>query len=226
MEKHINKLLESNLFINVNEEDLIKTLKQTPYSVTIYNKDEIIAIEGDDCNSLGIILEGLVEIQKVFPSGQVTTINHFKTGDIFGEALIFSDEHTYPATVSTTTNAKIMYIDKINITDLLISNPTILNNFIAILSNRIIMLSQRISSLSQDTIRKKIAKFLLDEQKKQNTNSLTFNYTRKRMAELLNIQRPSLSRELTNMKAEGIIDFQKNKIKILKLDLLKQSLFE
>ncbi len=44
------------------------------------------------------------------------------------------------------------------------------------------------------------------------------------MAELLNIPRPSLSRELVNMKEEGIIDFYKNKIKILDLKKLEDSL--
>ncbi len=46
-------------------------------------------------------------------------------------------------------------------------------------------------------------------------------FSRKKMAELLNIPRPSLSRELTNMRDEGIIDFDKNIIKIVDLDLLK-----
>ncbi len=46
------------------------------------------------------------------------------------------------------------------------------------------------------------------------------------MAELLNVPRPSLSRELSHMKAEGgIIDFDKNTIKILDIQLLEESLF-
>ena len=46
------------------------------------------------------------------------------------------------------------------------------------------------------------------------------------MGELLNVPRPSLSRELTNMKNEGIIDFDRNTIKILKLDLLEEALWD
>ena len=46
------------------------------------------------------------------------------------------------------------------------------------------------------------------------------------MAELLNIPRPSLSRELTNMRDEEIIDFDKNIIKIINLESLESSLLE
>ncbi len=41
------------------------------------------------------------------------------------------------------------------------------------------------------------------------------------MAELLNIPRPSLSRELVNMKEEGIIDFYKNKIKNIRFKKIR-----
>lgn len=46
------------------------------------------------------------------------------------------------------------------------------------------------------------------------------------MAELLNVPRPSLSRELTKMKDDNLIDFDKNQIKIFDIDQLEESLFE
>lgn len=225
METYIKTLVKSSLFMNSSEKDLIKIFRKIPFKISNYTKDEIIAVEEDDCNNLGIILEGSIGIQKIFPSGQVTIINNFIEGNIFGEALIFSNNHKYPATITSTNNTKIMYIEKTNLINLLINNPSILNNFMSILSNRIFMLSQRISILSLDTIRKKISKFLLDEFKKQKTHSLKFNYTRKTMAEFLNIQRPSLSRELANMKKDGIIDFDSTGVEILRIDLLHEALF-
>lgn len=44
------------------------------------------------------------------------------------------------------------------------------------------------------------------------------------MAKLLNVTRPSLSRELTNMKDEGLIDYYKNKFTILDLGALEDYL--
>lgn len=123
-------------------------------------------------------------------------------------------------------SSEIMYIEKLDVISLLMLNPNILSSFLSVLSNRIIMLNQRISNLSQDTLNKKVSNFLLDEYKKQNTIYLTFPYTRKKMAELLNIPRPSLSRELTKMRQEGIINFNKNGIEILQIDLLEQALFK
>nr|WP_242949572.1 helix-turn-helix domain-containing protein [Clostridium pasteurianum] len=44
------------------------------------------------------------------------------------------------------------------------------------------------------------------------------------MAEELGIPRPSLSRELVNMKKDGLIDFHKNTFKILNLEAMEDIL--
>ena len=226
MKRYREHLLDCILFKDIGKEQIEDMLNVIPHRVLSYKKDEIIAIEGHPCNSIGIILQGEIEIQKIFPSGQVTTISNFKKGNIFGEAPVFSGKHRYPATVTATEYTEIMYIKELDLISLLKLNDKALGNFLFLLSSRIIMLSQRISHLSQDTIRKKIATFLLDEYEEQGNMLLSFTYTRKEMAELLNIPRPSLSRELSHMKKDAIIDFYKNNIKILKLDLLEKSLLE
>lgn len=226
MEEYIKQLSKSSLFKDIDLEDILSSLEKVPYEIQAYNKGEVIAIEGDNCHALGIILKGQIEIQKIFPSGQIMTINNFKEGNIFGESLVFLDKHTYPATITAMEYSQIMYIEKSDIIELAILNTKVLTNFVSILSNRILMLNNRISNLSQDSIRKKIANYLLFEYDNQKKLFIELPFSRKKMAELLNIPRPSLSRELTNMKDEGIIDFDKNIIKILDLDLLKASLLE
>ncbi|MBZ2175284.1 Crp/Fnr family transcriptional regulator [Schnuerera sp. xch1] len=226
MKDYIKQLSKCVLFEEITEEQIINILNKIPYKIESHNKGEIIAIEGDDCHSLGIILKGKIEIQKLFPSGQITTINNFKEGNIFGESLIFTDRHTYPATITAIENAKIMYIKKDDIINLSMLNSKILTNFVTVLSHRILMLNDRISNLSQDSIRKKISNFLLTEYKKQGNIVITLSLTRKKMAELLNIPRPSLSRELVKMKEEKIIDFDKNTISILNIDLLEESMLQ
>ena len=88
------------------------------------------------------------------------------------------------------------------------------------------MLNDRITNLSYDTIRKKIANIILSEYKKQKNKNLVLPFCRRKMAELLNIPRPSLSRELMKMKSEGLIDYQRNKMRIIDLQKLEETLFD
>ncbi len=84
MKDYIVQLSKCLLFKDIDEEDIIQILDKIDFKIMIYNNNEVIAIEGEDCHSLGIILKGKVEIQKIFPSGQVMTINIFNEGNIFG----------------------------------------------------------------------------------------------------------------------------------------------
>ncbi|NLX61688.1 MAG: Crp/Fnr family transcriptional regulator [Tissierellia bacterium] len=226
MKKYIFQLIECVLFKGLKEKEILSILEKINYKIISYNKGDVIAIEGDECNSLGIILKGSIEVQKIFPSGQVTTINNFKEGNVFGESLVFTDKHTYPATISAMETSEIMFIEREDIIKLAMLNKTILTNFVRLLSHRILMLNDRISNLSQDSIRKKIANFLLSEYRKQESYIISIPYSRKKMAELLNVPRPSLSRELVKMQDDNLISFDKNTIKIIDIDQLENTLFE
>ncbi len=204
--------------MNMNDKEIENVLTNIPYNINEYGTGDVIAIEGDNCHSLGIILEGDIEIHKSFASGKNVTINHFETGNIFGEALVFSGEHLYPATIISSTHSKIMFIQRNEIVLLMTLDTRIIDNFMGVLSNRILMLNQRLTNLAMDSLRKKISNMLLMEYTKQKSTYLTLPYSRKKMAEMLNTPRPSLSRELVKMKEDGLIDFFKNSIKILDLE--------
>lgn len=226
MDKYLNSLSKSVLFHYITLEDIKLLLNSIQYNIVNYKPSDIIAIQDDDCNQLGIILQGSVEIHKPFPSGKVVTINNFGAGNVFGEAIIFSDSHKYPANVISSTKSKIMFISKSQIIKLITLNDQVLSNFLSVLSNRILMLNDRITNLSLDTVRKKIANIILTEFEKQEKKLIVLPFCRKKMAEMLNVPRPSLSRELSKMKKDGIINFKKNRIQILDIDLLESLLLE
>lgn len=226
MDNYLNSLLNCILFKSIEESNIKTILNSIDFNIKDYKKGEIIALEGSNCSSLGIILNGQVEIHKPFSSGRVVTINHFNEGEIFGEAIVFSGIHTYPATVLSSDSTQIMYIYREDIIKIMTLEPQIINNFIGVLSNRILMLNDRITNLSYGSLRKKISNLLLLEYNKQKTTKLILSYDRKQMAELLNIQRPSLSRELSNMQEDGLIEFNKNEINILDPIKLENSLIE
>lgn len=224
MELSLELLNKSVLFKGVNDLEIRNLLKDVKILRREYSQGEIIALEGDPCDSLSIILSGEVEIHKPFPSGKVVTISHFSAGNIFAESLVFSDKKEYPANVISTTKSTILFIPRDQLSQILSKNPIVLENFAGVLSKRIHMLNDRITNLSFDTTRKKIVNILLLEYARQKTSYIILPYSRKKMAELLNIPRPSLSRELVNMKEDGLIDFYKNRFKILDLKKLEKTL--
>jgi DNA-binding transcriptional regulator LsrR (DeoR family) len=54
------------------------------------------------------------------------------------------------------------------------------------------------------------------ESKRQNTNYIKLNMTKKALAEKIGVQRTSLSRELAKMRKDGLIVFDRTSITLLK----------
>lgn len=220
MKDLINVLKQCILMKGFSEKDIEEILKDITYATSSYAKGSIIALEGTPCSSIGILIKGSVEIQKIYASGKTITMSKLGVGNIFGEVIIFSNRSTYPATIAASDNCKIMFISKDNILRLCSLNSNFLNNFMTLLSNKILMLNKKLRNISYKTIRQKIASYILDEYKSQQKLAIKLNCTKKELAEQLGIPRPSLSRELINMKEECIIDFNRDNIVILSLESL------
>lgn len=212
------------IFKNFNSENIELLLNKVNYKLCSYSKDETIAMEGEKCSSIGIILDGSIEIKKNFASGKTITIAKFLSGDIFGEVIIFSDMNRYPSTIMASSNCNILFISKENIITLCKLDNLILNNFMGLLSNKILMLNKKLKNLSYETLRQKITSLLLENYYINKKNIFQISSSRKEMAEELGIPRPSLSRELVNMKKDGLIDFHKNAFKILNLEAMEDIL--
>ena len=70
--------------------------------------------------------------------------------------------------------------------------------------------------LSKRTTREKILEYLSNQKKALSLDSnFEINLNRNEMADYLALDRSNLSRELGKLKKEGIIDFEKNKFKLL-----------
>ncbi len=210
------------LFKDIKYEDLSNFLNMSNYTIKKYPKGNMVVLEGSKCEELGILLEGLLEVQTFYSSGKLLTFSRLSPVEIFGEAILFSKMNKFPATIGAIKDSKIMFIKKENLINCLTNCHKFMDNFLELLSNKLLILNKKVKMLSLESIRKKIENFLIEEYKKQGSNIIKVFLSRKEMAEHMGIQRPSLSRELIKMRKEGIIDFNKEAIIIKDITALSK----
>ena len=64
------------------------------------------------------------------------------------------------------------------------------------------------------TTREKVLSYLSEIAMKNNSNTFTINLNRQEMADYLSVDRSALSNELSKLRKEGILDFNKNMFKL------------
>jgi len=217
---YIRIIKNSTLFKSFTDEDLERLFNTIPYKLESYGKGDVILAEEDTCNTLNLILEGNIEIQKIDSSGKILSIAEFTEGDIFGEMLIFADTNTSPINAISKTKSTILLITKDSVISLCQKSESFLSEYLRIISNKAMILNLKLKEVTLKTIRQKISEFLIMQYKKHHSLKIKLTMTKKDWADKIGVQRPSLSRELIKMKEEGIIDFYKNIITIEDLDTL------
>lgn len=87
---------------------------------------------------------------------------------------------------------------------------------VSLIADKNKQLMEKLAIISQKTLRKKILTYLsLQIQQNNGKNKFTIPLGRLELANYLNVDRSALTRELNNMKKEGIIDYSKNTFKII-----------
>lgn len=214
------------MFRNMNKSEILNILNGSSYTIKKYSKDDIIALEGSPCNSIGLILEGTIDIKKILPRDKVILLSSFTKGNLFGEVITFSDVNVYPATVISSSTSEIVFIKKDDFIEFCSNNKMVLSSFLSDISNKIIYLNKTIKNTALISIRHKISSFLIDEYYIQKSNFIKMPLTKTKLSEILGVPRPSLSREFINMKNDGLIDYTKEYVKIINLQELKNILTE
>lgn len=212
------------LFQALPAEELQGLAAQLALSLREYQKEEIVAFEEDECTAIGIILQGSIRVERIFPSGKTVRVDRLEAGNSFGEAIVFSDQRSYPATLTAHEATAVVFLSRQAAAGLCAHSLRFLTNFLGLLSNKVLMLNRKVKSLAYQTVRQKVAGFILDERARQQAAVVHLPFSRSELAASLDIPRPSLSRELAALKAEGWIDYDRRSIRIRDLESLEQCL--
>lgn len=224
MESIIQKIKTNRLFTAMNEDDIFKILKCSSAYLKDFNSNELILEKDEKVTHIGIVVEGELNLVSQKYSGSKIIITSLIENDFFGEALVFAKNNKMPYSLVSVTKSEVLFIPKdffVNTCELSCNfHNKLVANMLSILSDKLTMLNNKMKILNSETIRNKIAIYLISIYEK--TNSMMFEIPMKRqeLSEYLNTTRPSLSREFSNMQNEGILELYRSTVKIKNIELL------
>jgi|LGVE01.1.fsa_nt_gb CRP-like cAMP-binding protein len=225
LEKNYEAISQSHLFNGLDGKEIIEICTELQYKIAPYKRGETLFDEGESCESLGIVLTGKIELSTYFISGDVSSLITMGPSGVFGEAILFSPNDHYPISITALTQAEVLYIDKETLIGLMEIHPKFLENYLGVLSKKLLFLNDKFKLLSLSTIRGKIAHMLIKLSKEQKSHTVKLPFSKEKMALHICTRRPSLSRELSKMKHDGLIDYDKSIVKIIDYDALSDELF-
>ena len=176
-----------------------------------YQKDQIIAATENSSRQIGIVISGCIHIIKEDIWGRRTFLTYTGDDGIFGEVLMGENlsERGILFKVAEPTTILIIPADRI-LHPCRNSCPfhhKLSRNLFDLLSRRNAALTEKIEITSKSSLREKVLAYLSLEAQKTGSMKVTIPLSRSEMADYLCTNRSALSRELANMKKDGILDY-------------------
>lgn len=209
-----------SLFQGIQKSEISDVLNCMDSNTKKYSKNQIIVREGMKMNNLGIILDGSVQVIREDIMGNRMIVASLFSGEIFGETFACAGVDASPVSVIADEDSTILWIALTRIvtpcTTACDFHSQLIMNLLQILAKKNLYLNNKMELLSKRSIREKILSYLAEQANKHKTAVFEIPLNRNEMADYLCIDRSAMSRELSKLKEEGILDYHKNSFRFLK----------
>lgn len=222
---YLMQLQQLQIFHNLTEEELKKSLVCSQATVRKYKKNEYIFQQGDAPKKLYFVLEGEIELGSINLNGKVTRISRVTVGEEFGEVEMFLRQSAYPGYARAKKEVSVLEISQSffggRCERNCVHHSKVVFNMLQLFAEKADKHNHQIEVLTSGNLRQRVAAYLLENSNPDYRVKLQMN--REDLAAYLNTTRPSLSRMLLNLQEGGIIRIVNRKvIEILDYDRLQE----
>ena len=206
------------LFAGLTDAQLEYALRFFSAEIRRHDKGDFLNRPGFPLPAFGLLLDGNVQVYMVDIDGQEMIMANVSAGDTFGESLWYLRLDA-PVYIRALSACEVLWLNPETIRSQNAAwnalDAQLSGRFTAMLARRTLSMNDRIQILSKSTLRQKLIAFFSQCTQHSGKESFTVPFNRSDMAAYLGTERSALSRELSRMQKEGIIDFHKNHFHIL-----------
>ena len=177
-------------------------------------KDALLLRAGDTAESIGLVLSGSVLVEQEDVWGNRNILSKAGPGQTFAAAFACAPGSVLNVSVIAETPATVMFFNVKRIMDVCPSacahHSRIIRNLLGELAEKNLRFSEKLTHMGQRTTRAKLMSYLSAEAQRRGEYEFDISFSRQQLADYLGVERSGLSLELGKMRAEGLLDFQKN----------------
>lgn len=212
--------LKSFLIFSDLEESQLKDIYEL-LNEKSYQKGETIFLAGDEGDSMFFLREGKVKITRNSPDGKEHIVKFIEPGEVFGEVILFGHE-IYPATTICLEDSRLSLLKRDDFKDYFLKNPEIGWGMLKTMADKLFFSQSRIESLALLDSKTRIIQALL-EMAGEDDLALK-EMSQQQLANYLGLTRETVSRNISQLKDEGLIENKGRKILILDREGLEAKL--
>ena len=219
MKKYVPILKKTKLFSGVGEDDVTSMLSCLGARLKSYKKGEFVLRQGEHLSDIVVLVDGKLHIQKDDYLGNRSILGLIEIGEMFGEAYVSPESSSLLNDVVAVEDSTAIFFDVKRIITTCPSacrfHSMVVQNMFFAISEKNRKLVQKLGHMSKRTTREKLISYLSEEAGRQNSSNFSIPFNRQQLADFLSVDRSAMSNELCKMRDEGLLEFEKNRFRLL-----------
>lgn len=220
MKQYLPIIERSPLFRGVLENEIEAMLHCLNAQTRTFDKGSYVFRAGETTTTMGMVLEGSIRLEREDYWGNRSIIASIGPGQLFAEVYACEPELPFDLNVIAAQDSVVLLMDVRRVTTLCSSacefHTRLIRNLLASVAKRAYALTRKIEHTSKRSTRSKLLSYLSDQADVHGSSEFSIPYNRQELADYLSVDRSAMSAELSRMRAEGIIEFEKNRFRICK----------
>jgi CRP-like cAMP-binding protein len=212
-------LKRSKLFSGIDDKEIKAMLSCLSAERKKYKKGEHILRYGDPVSWIGLVITGSVDVIKEDYWGNRNIVAAILPGQSFAESYACAGDIPLGVSVLTAQDSEILWM---NIQKILTAcssacafHARLIRNLVSLLASKNLMMNEKLTYLAQRSTREKLLSYLSAESMRQHVSSFSIPFDRQQLADYLSVDRSAMSNELSKMRKEGILQYDKNHFLLL-----------
>lgn len=218
-QNELNVILQSCLFRGTTMDELKSILPCLSAEKRSYLKDEMIYRYGDRIRRVGVVLSGNANIIRDDYWGNRHIVNAIMPGEIFGASYAVLSQTELGVSIQAAVDMGVLLLDIEKLlhvcSSVCVFHTHLIDNFVMSLAYDNLALNEKLTHVTQHSLRDKLLSYLSSESLQNHSPYFDIPFDRQQMADYLGVDRSAMSNELSKMKKDGILDFQKNHFRLI-----------
>ena len=209
------------LFKGMSDEEKNQCLSLLHAAEKNYRKNSLIMHAGDLTERMCMVISGSVTIESNDVWGDCTILAHVGPGQFFAETYAILPDEVMLVDVRANEDCTILFLAT---EPLFRDSPPaywkekLLKNLLMISSQKNLTLSGRNFHTSSKSCRGRVLSYLNSVSLQKHSREFRIPFDRQQLADYLNLERTNMSKELSRMQRDGIIEYRKNWFKLLQTE--------
>ncbi|HVX48997.1 MAG TPA: response regulator [Chitinophagaceae bacterium] len=201
-------------------------INMSKYDSTRLAKKQVVYTEGKRPRFLYYVTEGKIKTFRIHEDGKEYITNLYTAGDFMGYLPLLEDS-LYDENAEILEDAEMLMIPKDDFLNVLYKDISIASAFIKLIAQNVKDKEERLMQLAYGSLRKRVAKALLDIYNKFNKegSNRQLNISREDIAQYVGTATESLIRTISDFKTEKLIETVEGKIRIINPEKLQHLLY-